>query len=82
MHVCELESSLMNKVKPAKHINELVEMCDDRLVIKSFQQARDIIKKLVTTIKDGQSENLIMENDLQVSKNSFTLYKERFEGMD
>ena len=70
MHIAELESSLLNMQPIPKNVDELVRKCQTGLVIKNMAEAKDIIKKFVTTVKkkDHQVETLNQKiiNNLKV----------------
>ena len=39
----DIESKLLNRVKPERDVDKLVEMCENNLVIKNVREARYII---------------------------------------
>jgi SOS response regulatory protein OraA/RecX len=69
MHNAELESRIMNAEMPKAEEDKLIQMCEDRLILRNTVEARAIINQLVQALKKNQAELNITEKTQKVNGN-------------
>lgn len=53
----DFQSRIMNRVKPEKEVDKIVEMCENHLVLKNTREARTIIQSLTGIIRSKDYQN-------------------------
>ena len=69
MHNAELESRIMNAEMPKPEEDKLIQMCENRLILRNTVEARSIIHQLVQALKKNRAELNITEKAQTVNGN-------------
>lgn len=56
MYAAELESKIFNTVKPEGYTSQLVDKCENRLILRNTQESRTLINELVQVIKGNMDQ--------------------------